>query len=127
MIPLAPADRTKLARVLGMLGSPHQGERDAAALAADRLVRGRGLDWLDVLGGSPAEPPISQPGWTPSPSPVPDLMGDLQTCGRRLDLLTAWEREVITNMAQQRTVSRKQRDILAAIAAKVRSTGPRAG
>ena len=124
-MPLALTERTKLAHVLGMLGSPHQGERDAAALAADRLVRGRGLDWLDVLGGSPADPPISRPGWTPSPSPVPDHMGDLQTCGQRLDVLTAWEREFVTNLAQRRTVSRKQRDILAAIAAKVRSASLR--
>jgi hypothetical protein len=36
---LAPATRTKLAAVLALLGSPHQGERDAAALAADRLVK----------------------------------------------------------------------------------------
>ena len=125
MMTLAPAERAKLARVLGMLGSPHQGERDAAALAADRLVRGRGLDWLDVLGGTPAEPLVSRPGWTPSPSPVPDHMGDLQACGRRLNILTAWERAFVTSLAQQRTVSRRQRDILSAIAAKVRSAAPR--
>ena len=70
---------------------------------------------------------MSRPCWTPSPSPVPDHIGDLQTCGQRLDLLTAEEREVITSLAQQRSLSRKQRDILAAIAAKVRSAGPRAG
>jgi hypothetical protein len=68
-----------------------RGERDAAALAADRLVRGRGLDWLTALGGVQLEQPMSQPGWTPSPSPVPTHVGDLQACGRRLDLLTPWE------------------------------------
>lgn len=58
-------------------------------------------------------------------APVPGHVGDLRTCGQRLDILTGWEREFITSLAQQRTVSRRQRDLLAGIAAKVRSAGPR--
>jgi len=33
------SDLVKLNRILGMLGSDHAGERAAAALAADRLVK----------------------------------------------------------------------------------------
>lgn len=46
---LSSADRTKLAKLLGLLGSAHAGERDAAGLAAERLVRGAGLTWRQVL------------------------------------------------------------------------------
>jgi hypothetical protein len=48
-------DLTRLIRILGMLGSDHDGERAAAALAADRLVRGSGWTWWDLL--APARVP----------------------------------------------------------------------
>jgi hypothetical protein len=51
------SDRIKLARILGMLGSEHAGERAAAALAAHRLVQRSGDTWWSLL-----EPPLaSQP------------------------------------------------------------------
>ena len=46
---LTDNDTTKLAAILGMLGSNHAGERDAAALAACRFIRERGLQWLELL------------------------------------------------------------------------------
>jgi hypothetical protein len=46
---LAATDRTKLAKLLWLLGSDHQGERDAAGLAAHRLVQDRGATWFDVV------------------------------------------------------------------------------
>src|SRR5690349_1365883 len=39
----------KLARVLGMLGSASPGERNNAAMMADRLVRAAGMQWIDFL------------------------------------------------------------------------------
>ncbi len=44
------ADRRKLTRILGMLGSDHPGERAAAALAAHRQVKALGTTWWDLLG-----------------------------------------------------------------------------
>lgn len=44
------ADLTKLNRILGMLGSDNAGERAAAALAADRLVKKMGTNWWSLLG-----------------------------------------------------------------------------
>lgn len=41
--------RKRLVRVLGMLGSDHAGERDAAALVATRMLKEAGLTWYDVL------------------------------------------------------------------------------
>lgn len=49
-------DRDKLARVLGMLGSAHDGEIAAAARAADALVRQSGLTWFQVV-----DPPVGPP------------------------------------------------------------------
>jgi hypothetical protein len=47
----ATADR--LTKILGLLGSSHDGERAAAAAKADALVRGAGLTWRDVVMPSP--------------------------------------------------------------------------
>jgi hypothetical protein len=42
-----PAQR--LVKLCGMFGSEHDGERAAAALKADELVRGLGLTWSDIF------------------------------------------------------------------------------
>ena len=52
---LAEADRDRLARLLGMLGSDFDGEVANAGRLADRLVRNAGLTWPDVL--APSLPP----------------------------------------------------------------------
>jgi hypothetical protein len=54
MTALSRSQRTRLCRILGMLGSAHAGERAAAALAADRLVRELGVTWDDLLDGEAA-------------------------------------------------------------------------
>ena len=50
-----PAIRQKLARLLGMLGSEHDGEALNAGRLADKLVRSAGLSWHEVLNAA-AEP-----------------------------------------------------------------------
>ncbi len=47
---LDPATATRLAKVLGRLGSDFDAERATAARMADQLVRDVGLSWQDVLG-----------------------------------------------------------------------------
>ena len=42
---LSAAERLKLIRMLGMLGSDFEAERAAAALKASQLIRSRGLTW----------------------------------------------------------------------------------
>jgi hypothetical protein len=44
-----PLDRVKLTKLLGLLGSNHDGEVVAAARAAQRLVKDAGMQWEDVL------------------------------------------------------------------------------
>ena len=42
--------RQRMAKILGMLGSEHAGEREAAAKLADALRRESGLTWDQLLG-----------------------------------------------------------------------------
>lgn len=42
-------DHDKLAKVLGMLGSAHDGEIAAAGRAANKLIRTAGITWSDAL------------------------------------------------------------------------------
>ncbi len=63
-------DRQRLAALLGMLGSDYAGERDNAARAAQKLARGAGLTWGEILA-APEPPtwtqPPEPPTWTPPP------------------------------------------------------------
>jgi hypothetical protein len=47
-IPSDTAER--LAKLLGMIGSAHDGEALNAARLADKVVREAGLTWIDILG-----------------------------------------------------------------------------
>jgi hypothetical protein len=46
---LDPRSAERLVKLLGMLGSNHDGERAAAAFKANELVREHGLVWSDVI------------------------------------------------------------------------------
>ena len=46
---LSPEDRTKLIRILGMLGSEFDGERAAAGALASRILKDADLIWADVV------------------------------------------------------------------------------
>jgi hypothetical protein len=54
---LDDASAERLAKILGMLGSSHDGERAAAALKAHEMVRAAGLTWRDVIMPSPSIAP----------------------------------------------------------------------
>jgi hypothetical protein len=47
--PLDPQYATRLVKLLGMCGSDHAGERSAAALKADQLLRAHGMTWAEVI------------------------------------------------------------------------------
>ena len=79
MITLSAAERHRLARILGMLGSDHQGERDNAARQAEIFRRKHQLTWAELLALPPVdvtpEPlppsaPPERPVWTPPPQPA---------------------------------------------------------
>jgi hypothetical protein len=52
---VTPADRRRLARILGMLGSEHAGERASAALQAEAFRKRHGMTWAELLNMAPVE------------------------------------------------------------------------
>ena len=50
---MTPAERKKLVRILGLLGSTQPGERAAAALKAHELVEGSDTSWTDLITPAP--------------------------------------------------------------------------
>ena len=46
---MTSADRAKLARILGMLGSEHAGERASAALQAEAFRKRHAMTWEEML------------------------------------------------------------------------------
>ena len=107
---LTKIERQRLAKLLGMLGSAHAGERDAAALAAHRLVLQRGLTWLAVVNPAPAE--HKPPGYGVWRQTVSELL-------QRPGMLRPWERTFLADLPNFRRLSTKQRYILAEIADRV--------
>ena len=68
---LTDTERKRLASILGLLGSNHAGERDAAALHAEAFRRKHRLTWAELLALPPIDvAPPSPP--TPPPSPQPE-------------------------------------------------------
>jgi hypothetical protein len=99
----ATLDRVRLARVLGMLGSDHPGERDAAAMQAERLRKASGLDWYQILSPSPTRPPPTRPPSPPPPRARPkiDIGAALDFCAEVEARLTAWERSFVSSLRDQ--------------------------
>ena len=64
LVDLTPAERQRLARILGMLGSEHAGERASAALKAEEFRKKHGLTWAEMLAHS-RHPGRSHPHGTP--------------------------------------------------------------
>ncbi len=75
---MTSSERAHLARILGMLGSEHAGERAAAGLQAEAFRKRHGLTWEAMLSvpaveaerATPPRPPES-PQTAPTPHPPP--------------------------------------------------------
>jgi hypothetical protein len=106
---LSPVTRAKLARVLALLGSDKPGERDAAGLAAHRMVSGAGTTWEEVLAPAPLlqREPLHAPWRTM-----------VAACRRRPDALTEWERGFINSISIRNRLTEKQMAVLARLAEK---------
>ena len=121
-----PAFADKLVKVLGMLGSVHDGEVAAAGRRADAMVKGTGLSWDEVI--TPAAPALVPPRrpqrrWhrPTSPSDTAAL------CLQWPEVLTDWETNFCRSIVGRRRISAKQTVVLERIARKVeafaRATG----
>ena len=123
---LSDADRARLVKVLGLLASPHPGERDAAGCAAVRLLQDRKLGWGDVI-----TPPViaPQPAWSSAGQSraswtAPSAWRDTaRFCQCYPQALTDWETNFLDGLLSRRSLSTKQTAILSAIAAKVTGAG----
>jgi len=103
---LAPRDRERLVSVLNLLSSDKAGERDAAGLAACRLLRARGLGWSDVV----VLPAKSADDTVPWRSVVEQCLASPHC--------TPWERSFLESLCGFRRLSEKQHAVLSRIAAK---------
>ena len=111
---LPATSRAKLAKLLALLGSNQAGERDAAGLAAHRLVQSAGLSWQQVLS-----PPIPD-------RPLPELgtwRQTVRTCLECPDALRPWELGFLTDLPKFPRLSVKQRYCLKTIADRVLQRG----
>jgi hypothetical protein len=123
---MTPVFASKLAKVLNMLSSDHDGEIAAAGRRAHALVKGAGLTWGDII--SPAtlpKPDFSRPQrcWRVSMTP-----GDCAAlCLLWPEVLTAWEAEFCRSLVGRRRISVKQLAVLKRIATKVEAVARAAG
>jgi enamine deaminase RidA (YjgF/YER057c/UK114 family) len=107
---LDPRTADKLARICGMFGSDHIGERAAAAQMADKLLKECGLRWSDV---------ISVP--TVLTSFIPTTADQIAFVLRNIGALSMWERGFIYSVNGKRRLSPKQREILSELVAKAKA------
>lgn len=116
-VPLSRAERDRLIRILGLLGSDHGGERDAAGLAASRMLRARGITWSDV---------IAEPAGTPRQAVTPcrQREAELLLVRAHWRLLTAWERTFIDSVEARWQWTPRQKITFAEILSKVRTAAP---
>jgi hypothetical protein len=102
--------RTKLSRVLALLGSDKAGERDAAGLAAHRIIAASGMSWAQILNQPERD------------HRLPELGTWRQTCRACLEQrgsLRQWEVGFLIDLPKFRRLSTKQRYVLKEIADRV--------
>jgi hypothetical protein len=123
-LPAPALDR--LTKLCGLLGSDHDGERATAARMASDLLRQHKLTWAEVLMPAPAQarpcPACAAhraPRRAAGRSWHRTLASLAELAARRPTLFTAWERAFICNLLDRRTISERQREILAELAEKV--------
>lgn len=119
MTALTDPDRTRLVRLLGMLGSAHDGERANAASLAHKMLQDRKLTWNDVIahgpngaGVDPArpfyQPPPPPPKPPPRPSPLRSWRQVAEECAEHLEQLNDWESEFVEGLGRWNALTPKQ-------------------
>ena len=102
MTALDPHAADKLAKLCGLFGSDHDGERATAAAKADQLIRSHGLCWSDVI----APVPIS------TTERIRFALG-------HIDMLSRWEFGFLLGIRGKQTLTEKQIRILDQIMSKL--------
>jgi hypothetical protein len=121
---LDPKAAARLAKVLGLLGSEHAGERAAAAATADRLLRENGWTWADFAAAALTAAPGPAQGAgdaaaARAPEPPADPRDRAAWVLERLPDATAKERDFLASLtAWSSAFSAKQMSWLDALAAR---------
>ncbi len=112
---LHPRVADRLAKLCGLLGSDHEGERANAAALASRLLKDCGLSWAELVARA------FQPRPEPAPSPAegPAHFAEAQWALRFPALLDDWEHGFLANIGRFRRLSPKQRASLDGILRKI--------
>ena len=115
----ASLDRDRLAKLLGMMGSAHDGEVVAAARQAERMRAEAGLTWQQIM--VPTLPPPPKRQNTGTVGEAVEFLLDRQ------DLLTEWERDFVGDIGRAKyRLSDKQLTILDRLLEKARRAEARA-
>lgn len=99
----------KLVKLLGLLGSDHAGERDAAGLAAHRLLQQHKATWREILTPAPEHREPLQSTWRTACAELAERPDDLRP----------WELKFVTDLPKFQRLSTKQRYVLFEIAERV--------
>lgn len=116
-----PKTIDKLAKICGMLGSAHDGERASAALLASQILEDLDISWRDLVmtafAGKPEARTIDYddrpPGWH---------VGYCQwLVNNRADALSKWDMSFLTSLTSRYArirLTKKQADCFVKLAAK---------
>lgn len=117
------ADRVLLAKLCGLLGSDHAGERENAIRLVLRFLRERGLTWFDII--VQPEAPTVRP---PAPGPRThctraglDWRRAAADAAHHPELLTQWERDFLAGIQKLKALTAKQLGSLERIVLKVQA------
>jgi hypothetical protein len=112
-------DRERLAKLCGMFGSEHPGERANAAAAADKLIRSAGMRWPDIILPALPAPPGTRP--------VNGVADAIRFVLEHREALSEWELGFAESIRRARyRLSKKQIEILERLVEKARRAEARA-
>lgn len=109
---LSTADRSTIAKLLGLIGSDHDAEALAAARKANELVKARNGTWPEVLGLGEAPP-------TPPPPEADHVALARDLLGKGRGVCTRWEMDFLRGVLAFKTLSDQQQRTLNGIREKV--------
>jgi hypothetical protein len=112
---VTPLERDRLSKLLGMLGSHHDGEVACAGRMAHALIVAAGTTWPELLGVSDAPVPTIRE-WR-EPRCKNDI---LDRCADFEHVLSPWERQFIVSIAARKQLSAKQAAVIDRILDKIR-------
>ena len=107
--------RERLAKILGMLGSVHDGEALTAGRRADAMVRAASLSWIDVLISTPTPVVVVEDAAEVSDGEM--LTACLEAEERAIfnPREAEFVRSIASQLRRRRRLSEKQRDWLASL------------